>query len=365
MNGRTKTNGGQGQRETEVSTRRKKYDDVTAVGSYLVQERRIQDYGLRLLFLFESDEMSQKRGEVDSLDFAVDFGVADCHRAGRVCLYPEFLRACGTPAAEIPLCGDGRSDRAGTDFGAHMKSAALDRQFSQLLKQLDRLIQKNYIQRLQKIRKQEPRKTAAELQINPHFLYNTLETMSSIAAVNQVFSDSATCAASWAKSFATASEAATASSLRSSQELHHTGNYALIQKIRYGNQFEVRLQRGRRAGQQADSALYPAANCGKSQLRHGMERMTTQGTLEISVTQKEENLLIKIEDDGVGMDQEQLQELCRRTLMRRISRKRKRRSIGVRNVHQRIKMICGEQYGIRIRSEVYRGSVFEIYLPMR
>ena len=50
--------------KTEVSTRRKKYDDVTAVGSYLVQERRIQDYGLRLLFCFENNEMSQKRGEV-------------------------------------------------------------------------------------------------------------------------------------------------------------------------------------------------------------------------------------------------------------------------------------------------------------
>lgn len=97
---------------------------------------------------------------------------------------------------------------------------------------------------------------------------------------------------------------------------------------------------------------------------HGMERMTTQGTLEISVTQKEENLLIKIEDDGVGMDQEQLQELCRYIDAPDIKEKKKR-SIGVRNVHQRIKMICGEQYGIRIRSEVYRGSVFEIYLPMR
>ena len=48
-----------------------------------------------------------------------------------------------------------------------------------------------------------------------------------------------------------------------------------------------------------------------------------------------------------------------------VMKEKKKRSIGVRNVHQRIKMICGEQYGIRIRSEVYRGSVFEIYLPMR
>lgn len=54
----TKTNGGQTEK-TEVSTRRKKYDDVTAVGSYLVQERRIQDYGLRLLFLFENNERAR------------------------------------------------------------------------------------------------------------------------------------------------------------------------------------------------------------------------------------------------------------------------------------------------------------------
>ena len=50
--------------------------------------------------------------------------------------------------------------------------AALDRQFSQLLKQLDRLIQKNYIQRLEN---KETELKNLQLQINPHFLYNTLE----------------------------------------------------------------------------------------------------------------------------------------------------------------------------------------------
>ena len=354
----TKTNGGQTEK-TEVSTRRKKYDDVTAVGSYLVQERRIQDYGLRLLFLFENNEMSQKRGEVirwilpwilvllivivlGAFVYTRNFSA----RVERLLQKFRYAAETGDLTVQEPI--------SGTD-----EIAALDRQFSQLLKQLDRLIQKNYIQRLEN---KETELKNLQLQINPHFLYNTLETMSSIAAVNQVFLICDMCG-KLGEIFRYSLGSSDSEFVTVSQELHHTENYVFIQKIRYGNQFEVYYS----VDDGLDKKLIPRfilQPIVENAIVHGMERMTTQGTLEISVTQKEENLLIKIEDDGVGMDQEQLQELCRYIDAPDIKEKKKR-SIGVRNVHQRIKMICGEQYGIRIRSEVYQGSVFEIYLPMR
>ena len=62
--------------------------------------------------------------------------------------------------------------------------AELDRQFSHMLGKLDALIQKNYIRELEN---KEAQLKNLQLQINPHFLYNTLETISSMAAVKQVF----------------------------------------------------------------------------------------------------------------------------------------------------------------------------------
>ncbi len=91
---------------------------VTAVSSYLVQERRIQDYGLRLLFLFENNEMSQKRGEVIRWILPWILVLLIVIVLGAFVYTRNFLRACGTPAAEIPLCGgDGDLTGAGTDFG--------------------------------------------------------------------------------------------------------------------------------------------------------------------------------------------------------------------------------------------------------
>lgn len=118
---------------------------MTAVGSYLVQERRIQDYGLRLLFLFENNEMSQKRGEVirwilpwilvllivivlGAFVYTRNFSA----RVERLLQKFRYAAETGDLTVQEPI--------SGTD-----EIAALDRQFSQLLKQLDCLIQKNYI----------------------------------------------------------------------------------------------------------------------------------------------------------------------------------------------------------------------------
>lgn len=95
----------------------------------------------------------------------MDFGVADCHCAGRVCLYRNFSARVERLLQKFRYAETGdltvQEPISGTD-----EIAALDRQFSQLLKQLDRLIQKNYIQRLEN---KETELKNLQLQINPHF----------------------------------------------------------------------------------------------------------------------------------------------------------------------------------------------------
>lgn len=84
------------------------------------------------------------------------------------------------------------------------------------------------------------------------------------------------------------------------------------------------------------------------------------------VESREETLCVRVEDDGVGMDNRKKSEL-----EEYISRPEtnpggyEQGSIGVRNVHRRIRLACGEPYGITIESEPYRGSSFLITFPLR
>ena len=85
--------------------------------------------------------------------------------------------------------------------------------------------------------------------------------------------------------------------------------------------------------------------------------------MEISVYEQEGKLLIKIADDGVGMDEEKVAEL-NAYINETKDQKDSKKSIGIRNVNQRIKLSCGEEYGVTITSYPYQGSCFSLWLPV-
>ena len=74
-------------------------------------------------------------------------------------------------------------------------------------------------------------------------------------------------------------------------------------------------------------------------------------------------LCVRVEDDGVGMDDKKKKEL-EEYIDRPENSSEEQRSIGVRNVHRRIRLACGEPYGVRIESEPGRGSSFQITFPL-
>ena len=96
---------------------------------------------------------------------------------------------------------------------------------------------------------------------------------------------------------------------------------------------------------------------------HGLGNLTSKGTLEISIRREKDALLIVIEDDGVGMDAERVRDL--NTFINEPKEVRdNKKSIGIRNVNQRIQLSCGNEYGISIESKPYQGSRFYIRLPL-
>lgn len=235
--------------------------------------------------------------------------------------------------------------------------AELDRQFSHMLGKLDALIQKNYIRELEN---KEAQLKNLQLQINPHFLYNTLETISSIAAVKQVFVVCDICG-KLGEIFRYSLGKDYGELVPLEQEMTHIKNYMFIQKIRYGDRLQVFYNID------VDAAhvyiprfiLQPIV---ENAISHGLSNLTSVGTLEVSAFEKKDRLYIEIEDDGEGMVREKVAEITR--FINTAKPVEGKKNIGIRNVNQRIKLAYGEAYGITIRSAPYQGSRFTIQLPI-
>lgn len=217
-------------------------------------------------------------------------------------------------------------------------------------------------------------KTEAELhalqnQINPHFLYNTLEIIRS-RAMAQDCADVAEMVESLARQFRycinTQGEMA---SLQ--QELDHVHNYLLIQRYRFGDRFRYKeLISG--DTEKLLSTKIPVMTLQpiiENALVHGVSPCVDGGCITLRVRATARRLHISIEDDGVGMTDEEVQKIRRVLQENTVSayqRQRGKRSLGIamRNVNQRIRFYFGEGYGVDIASTQGVGTSVFVTLPL-
>lgn len=326
------------------------------IDTYTVAGQTLEDYGLNLLFLFDNQDSLEKRAEIIEtilpllllLMIAVT-GVIYWYSkdfSSRVELLVKKFRRAETGDLSV-------SEKiSGTD-----EIAVLDQQFSRMLGKLDQLIKTSYVQKLEN---KEAQLKNLQLQINPHFLYNTLETISSIAAVKQVFVVCDICG-KLGEIFRYSLGKNYGELVPLEQEMTHIKNYMFIQKIRYGDRLQVFYNID------VDAAhvhiprfiLQPIV---ENAISHGLSNLTSVGTLEVSAFEKKDRLYIEIEDDGEGMVREKVAEITR--FINTAKPVEGKKNIGIRNVNQRIKLAYGEAYGITIRSAPYQGSRFTIQLPI-
>ncbi len=195
-------------------------------------------------------------------------------------------------------------------------------------------------------------------QINPHFLYNTLDTIVWLIegndpdkAVNMVvsFSEFFRLVLSKGKEFITIRE-----------EEMHIRSYLEIQQVRYRDILEYDIH--------IDPELYPfrilkltLQPLVENALYHGIKYKRAKG--RVSIIGKREGNLIRfmVEDNGVGMEAEELEKL-RREIMRPCQETEK--GFGLANVNERIRMNFGMQYGMRIDSVKNEGTRVSITIPM-
>ena len=194
---------------------------------------------------------------------------------------------------------------------------------------------------------------ALQAQINPHFLYNTLDSIAWMCergrntdAVNMVHA----LARLFRISISRGNEL-----IPIAKELEHAESYLQIQKYRYKNQFTYTFE--------VDPACLEYY-CNKITLQpiienainHGLDLMVDEGQITVQVCQEGEDILFRVRDNGVGMSREQVDAILHHS-------PGDRTGIGIKNVDDRLKIYFGKKYGLRITSELDVGTCVEIRMP--
>ena len=326
------------------------------ISTYTVDGQTLEDYGVNLLFLFDNRDSWQKRVEIIEAIlplllllsvtvtgliywYSKDF-------SSRVELLVKKFRRAETGDLSVS-----------EEIGGDDEIGGVARRYRVLIGKLDQLIKTNYVQKLEN---KEAQLKNLQLQINPHFLYNTLETISSIAAVKQVFIVCDICG-KLGEIFRYSLVKDYGELVPLEQEIAHIKNYMFIQEIRHGGRLQVfyNIDVDAMHVYIPRFILQPIV---ENAISHGLGNLTSVGTLEISAFEKKDRLYIRIEDDGEGMEPEKVAEIIR--FINTAKPVEGKKNIGIRNVNQRIKLACGEEYGIIIESTPYQGSRFTIQLPI-
>lgn len=209
---------------------------------------------------------------------------------------------------------------------------------------------------------QEKRKRRSELevlqsQINPHFLYNTLDSVIWMTEAGR-YDEAIQMVTSLARLFRIALSRGR-SFIPLADELEHARHYMTIQQIRYQDKFtaSVTAEEGVESLYTLKLIVQPLL---ENAIYHGMAGCEEDGRITVTARRDGSDLVIDVADNGTGMPPEVVERLLDESQPQTRS---SGSGIGVRNVHRRIRLTFGEQYGLEVFSEPDEGTTVRIRLP--
>ena len=222
--------------------------------------------------------------------------------------------------------------------------------FSDMVSKIRELIDSDY---KSKIREKEAEVIAIQSQINPHFLYNTLDSIRWMAVGNkdyavgeqiEALSDIFRHVLNKGKDMTTIKE-----------ELDHLNNYIFIQKSRYGDRIFVDIQ--------VDDSLMEYITpklilqpLVENSFQHGLESKVEGGKIHIQIEKLESGIKFSVTDDGMGTNQDKITKM--------ISSKTESHNVfALNNINDRIQLKFGKEYGLKFSSQVGKGTTVEVVIP--
>lgn len=194
-------------------------------------------------------------------------------------------------------------------------------------------------------------------QINPHFLYNTLDAIIWLAEAGEQ-KKVVSMVRSLSEFFRTSLNRGK-DIIFVKEELQHVRSYLEIQKVRYQDILDYEIH----VPEELEKYLIPKITIQplvENALYHGIKNKRDSGKIEVRGRKEKETLIIEIEDDGIGISKERLWQV-RDGIQKKILTGKD--IYGLYNVHERIRLNFGEEYGIDIQSTYGEGTVVRILLP--
>ncbi len=199
---------------------------------------------------------------------------------------------------------------------------------------------------------------ALQSQINPHFLYNTLNSIRWLGEINGipgVVDMTTTFSRMLRQTFRNPGETVP---LR--DEINFIKDYAVLQSYRYGNMFEIEYLIEKETLYQARMIKFTLQPLVENAIFHGIEPLHSRKKIQIKAEEKDGDLLIRIIDNGAGIKQEDLEKLNDLDS----NRSDKMSGIGIHNIHKRITIEYGPKYGLHIESKVGEYTCVYVLLPL-
>ncbi|KEZ86558.1 MULTISPECIES: sensor histidine kinase [Lacrimispora] len=231
----------------------------------------------------------------------------------------------------------------------------LSHTFNQMVMDMNSLVNTVYEQ---KVMKQEAQMKSLQMQINPHFLYNTLDTINWMARIRHV-DEIGDMVAALSNMMRYSLEKK--SFVRLGEEVKSLKDYIAIQNYRYRDKMvaEIEIDESLMSLYIPRLLIQPIL---ENAIVHGIEEKLDKGHILVAARREDEDLYIQIMDDGVGMTEETMSHILREDYS---MKKSGHTSIGVVNVNRRIQMIYGKDYGLLVQSVLGAGTKITIHIPAR
>lgn len=236
----------------------------------------------------------------------------------------------------------------------HNETGALSKSFNKMLDRIENLMGEVVNEQEEK-RKYELQ--ALQAQINPHFLYNTLDSIIWMAEAKNP--DVVPMTEALAKLFRISLNKGN-EFIRIEDEMEHVRNYLVIQSMRYTDKFtyHIEINDEVRYCKTIKLIVQPIV---ENSIYHGIKKKRGQGRIDILACRKDEKLCIRVRDDGNGMNEETCQAILTKDSKFENS---SGSGIGVKNVNERIQLYFGKEYGLRYTSVLGEGTTAELILPI-
>ncbi|WP_438434989.1 cache domain-containing sensor histidine kinase [Gorillibacterium sp. sgz500922] len=223
--------------------------------------------------------------------------------------------------------------------------------YNHMIEQIDQLL-KRMMEEQKTIRRAEL--NALQSQIKPHFLYNTLDSITSLALSGR--NDQVCDLIEALGSYYRLSVSKGQDVITLGEEVEMVRNYLKIQKVRYYDGFEVQMEMEEGCSQTPipKLVLQPLV---ENSLYHGIRPKGTKGLIQINVKNRDGAVRISISDDGVGMAEEEVAQILR------TERKGQIKSFGLWGTMERLRIFYGDKDCIQIESESGKGTTILLTIP--